>query len=231
MISRRGIHRLQSEEAKTTLSEYDSKKLLARYGIPVVQERLVSIPDEAVEAACELGMPVAVKLCAASLAHKTERGFVRLGISSGEAVRTAAQELQAAARPEDGDVGILVCSMVDGTRELIAGVATDPTFGRCVMLGVGGVLAEATADVTFRLLPITRVDALEMPADLRTQSLLGQFRGEPPINRDALASVLCGLSDLVTCESDVFSVDVNPLIVTNGQPMAVDALIEIRGAR
>jgi acetyl-CoA synthetase (ADP-forming) len=96
------------------------------------------------------------------------------------------------------------------------------------MLGVGGVLAEAVADVSFRLVPITRVDAEEMIDDLALQTLLGPFRGEPAVDRAAVADVLLGLSDAAGQRDDIASADLNPLLVVDGRPVAVDALVEVR---
>jgi acetyl-CoA synthetase (ADP-forming) len=210
-----------------TLSEADSKARLREHGVPVAAERLASTPDEAVAAAEALGYPVVAKLCGPTIAHKTERGLVRLGLRDADAVRAAAADLLAAATPEDGDVGVLVGEMVRGNRELIAGLVRDPQFGPCVMLGVGGVLAEALADVAFRLVPVERADAADLIDDLRTQALLGEFRGEPAVDRDALVDVLVGLSRLAESDSSVVSADVNPLIVRGGVPVAVDALVEL----
>ncbi|HMC41391.1 MAG TPA: acetate--CoA ligase family protein, partial [Acidimicrobiales bacterium] len=141
--------------ATSTLSEAESKRLLAAHGVPVVEERTAADPDTAARAAEELGYPAVAKLCGPAIAHKTERGLVRLNLSDESAVRAAAAELLDAARPEDGPVELLVARMVRGTRELIAGAHRDRQFGPVVMLGIGGVLAEALADVVFRLLPIT----------------------------------------------------------------------------
>ena len=141
----------------------------------------------------------------------------------------AAGELLAAATPEDGDVGVLIAPMVKGNRELIAGLADDQTFGMTVMLGVGGVLAEAVADVSFRLVPISRVDAEDMIDDLATQRLLGPFRGEPAVDRERLVDVLVGLSDASVANPNLRSADLNPLIIVDGVPVAVDALVELRG--
>lgn len=210
-----------------TLSEAESKARLREYGVPVARERLVATPDEAVAAAEELGYPVVAKLCGATIAHKTERGLVRLGLRDADAVGAAAADLLAAATPGDGDVGVLVGEMVRGNRELIAGLVRDPQFGPCVMLGVGGILAEAVADVAFRLVPLDRVDAEELVDDLRTQALLGAFRGEPAVDRDALVDVLVGLSRLAESDPAVVAADVNPLIVRDGRPVAVDALVEV----
>ena len=211
--------------AMPTLSEADSKQLLARFGVPVVPDRLVSDPDGAEAAAAGFGTPVAVKLCGPGIAHKTERKLVRLGLE-GSAVRQAAAELLAAARPGDGPVGLLVAPMVRGTRELIAGLHRDPRFGMTVMLGIGGVLAEALGDVAFRLLPLDAVDATELIEDLATRALLGPFRGEPAVDRDALAVVLLGLAAAAGAHPEIVAADLNPLIVADGKPVAVDALVE-----
>jgi succinyl-CoA synthetase beta subunit len=211
----------------TTLSEADSKRLLARYGVPVLDERTAAEAGAAVAAADAIGYPVVLKLCGERIAHKTERGLVRLGLRDAGAVRVAAGSLLAAARPDDGPVELLVAPMVRGTRELIAGLYADPQFGPCVMIGVGGVLAEALADVAFRLVPLTPVDADEIIDDLATGRLLGSFRGEPPVERAAVAEVLLGLSRVAQEEPGVRSVDVNPLVIVDGRPVAVDALVEL----
>lgn len=213
-----------------TLSEAASKRLLADYGVPVLDERTAAGPDEAAAAAADVGFPVVVKLCGDAIAHKTERGLVRLNLGDEEAVRAAARELLAAATPDDGDVELLVAPMVKGARELIAGLVRDPQFGPCVMLGVGGVLAEAIGDVAFRLVPLSEADADDLSDDLATQRLLGPFRGEPAVDRDALRAVVTGLSRLAQERPDVASVDLNPLIVVGGRPVAVDALVEIADA-
>jgi len=212
-----------------TLSEAESKALLARHGVPVPAEALVGSADEAVDAAERIGFPVVVKLCGAAIAHKTERGLVKLGLRDAAAVRAAAADLLGAARPEDGDVGLLVGAMVSGARELIAGYVRDDEFGPCVMLGVGGVLAEAVADVAFRLAPLSAVDADDLVDDLRSQALLGPVRGEPAVDRAALAGILLGLAAVGAGDDRIRSIDLNPLIISGGVPTAVDALVELDG--
>jgi acetyl-CoA synthetase (ADP-forming) len=211
-----------------TLSEAASKELLGRFGAPFPAEQVVANADGAVAAADALGYPVVVKLGGDAIAHKTERGLVRLALGSAEQVRDAADALLATATPEDGEVHLLVAPMLRATRELIAGLHRDPQFGMTVMLGVGGVLAEAVADVTFRLVPITPVDAEEMIEDLALQRLLGEFRGEPAVDRAVLADVLLGLSSAAEQRDDLASVDLNPLLIVDGRPLAVDALVELR---
>jgi len=211
-----------------TLSEAASKQLLTTHSIATVPGIVVPTASEAAVKAHEFGYPVVVKLCGDAIAHKTERGLVRLGLGDADAVREAAGELLALARPDDGIVELLVMPMVKGSRELIAGLHTDPQFGPCVMVGIGGVLAEAVHDVQFRLVPITDVDANEMIDGLRSQALLGAFRGEPPVDRDALVAILLGLSRAAETDHEIVSVDLNPLVIVDGIPLAVDALVELR---
>jgi acyl-CoA synthetase (NDP forming) len=213
---------------ESTLSEHDSKRLLASFGVPVARERLASDPEAAARAAGELGPPVALKLCGAGIAHKTERDLVRLSLASDDAVRAAAAELLGRARPEDGEVALLVAEMVPGRRELIAGLVRDPQFGPCVMLGLGGILTEALGDVVFAAAPLSDAEARRLPGRLQASRLLTQpFRGEPPVDPDALAGLLVGLGRLAVERPDVRSVDLNPLIVRDGAPVAVDALVEL----
>lgn len=210
-----------------TLSEHESKALLRAYGIPAAAEQVIADPAGAADAATAVGFPVVLKLCGAAIAHKTERNLVRLGLADAAAVRAAAAELWALRRADDGDVSLLVAEMVRGRRELIAGVVRDPQFGPCVMLGVGGIFAEAVGDVVFASAPLGRDEALGAIDRLRSTRLLGAFRGEPPVDREALAAILVGLGRLAVERPDVASVDVNPLIVRDGAPIAVDALVEL----
>ena len=210
-----------------TLSESDSKLLLAPFGIPVVPDRLVNDGDQARIAGDELGYPVVAKLCGDAIAHKTERGLVRLNLRDGDALAEAVNDLLGRVTSEDGEVAVLVAPMVSGSRELIAGMQRDPQFGPTVLVGIGGVVAEALADVAIRLVPLGEVDAGEMLDDLAAQKLLAAFRGEPAVDRDAMVSVLLGLARLAAERPEVRSVDLNPLIITDGRPVAVDALVEV----
>lgn len=215
--------------AHTTLSERDSKALLAAHGVPIAEERFVTDAFSAGTAADELGYPVVAKLNGDAIAHKTERGLVKLRLGDRAAVETAATELLAAAHPDDGEVSVLVAPMISGNRELIAGIVHDAQFGPTVMLGVGGILAEAVADVAFRPAPVDHVTASEMIDDLATQLLLGEFRGEAAVDRDQLVELIVGLGRLAAERDDLASVDINPLIVQpDGRLVAVDGLVELR---
>ena len=211
------------------LSEFDSKQLLRSYGVPTVEEALATSAEEAVSRANDLGYPVAVKLCAAGLAHKTERNLVRLGLKDDASVRAAATELLGRRTSTESDARLLVQRMIAGRRELILGLTRDPQFGPCVMLGLGGILAEAIRDVVFRIAPITSIDASEMVDELKAAHLLGPFRGEPAVDREALAASLVALARIGIEHASIVSIDVNPMIVCGARPIAVDALVE-RGA-
>lgn len=210
--------------AMGVLSEFESKQLLASHGIVVSQDKLAESADEAVAASEEIGGPVAVKLCSRSLAHKSERGLVRLGLGNPEEVRSAAEGLLAAATEDDGDVALLVSEMVTGHRELIAGVVHTGQFGAALMLGLGGVLAEAMGEAVFRLIPVSAADCQDMIDDLGMAALLGPLRGEPAVNRIALTEALLGLAEVAGHEG-IEAIDVNPLVIREGLPVAVDALV------
>ena len=215
----------------STLSEFASKEILARHGLPILQERVVASSSEVSGVLAQMSLPVVAKLCGPSIAHKTERGLVKLNLQTIDDVCKAVDDLLAAAVPADGQVEVLIAPMVKSSREFIAGVVRDAQFGSNVMLGVGGVLAEAIADVVFRPVPLSVHDAHEMVSELRSQKLLGEFRGEPAVSVDALVSVLMALSRVSVDRSDIASIDLNPLLVTGtGEVVAVDALVEIEDA-
>lgn len=212
-----------------TLSEHESKQLLRSAGIAIPEDRLVESADAAVRAAAELGFPVALKLCGRKIAHKTERGLVRLGLADAQAVRSAAESLLAARRADDGDARLLVCKMVAGRREVIAGMVRDPQFGPCVMLGLGGIFAEAVGDVAFAVAPLAKGDAEDLIDALQYKNILGAFRGEPAVDRRKLATVLEALGRLGAERPDIKSIDVNPLILAGDTPVVIDALVELEG--
>ncbi|MCW5729697.1 MAG: acetate--CoA ligase family protein [Alphaproteobacteria bacterium] len=204
------------------LSEWDSKRLLAAYGIPVAKERLAASPDEAVAAADEIGLPVAIKGCHWTLQHKTELDLVRLGLGDAMSVRAAAGEI-AARLPEGG--ALLVQEMIGGRRELLMGLTRDPQFGACVSIGVGGIFAELLQDVTFRVVPFDRLEAACMLDELRHGAILGRFRGMPEVDRGILEGSLLGLCRLAQELPMIREVDINPMIVAGDRPIAVDALV------
>ena len=211
-----------------TLSESASKELLSPFGFPFAQEFLVSTAIEAGDAAERLGFPVVAKLNGDAIAHKTERGLVRLKLPNRDAVESAAAELLAMATSSDGDVQMLITPMIQGSRELIVGMINDPVFGRTAMLGLGGIFAEVIGDVVFAPLPIDTAGALSMIGALKNRNILQEFRGEDAVDEQALCAALIALSGACDSRSDIVSIDINPLIVQrDGSIVAVDALVEL----
>jgi acyl-CoA synthetase (NDP forming) len=214
------------------LSESDSKRLLADLGARVPRERTTHDPADAQRLADEIGYPVVVKLIGPRLAHKSERGLVKLALRDGDAVRDAAMEVFQLRRDDDGDVSILIAEQVQGSRELIIGAVRDPVFGPVVVVGAGGVAAEALRDVQMRVAPIERGDLDEMLDQLATYGVYGEFRGQQAVNRDVLWSTVQAVMHLLSNDDTVQSVEVNPVIVTpNGDAIAVDALVEVGAER
>ncbi len=214
--------------AGSTLSERESKELLAAYWIAVPAERVVTSPSEAAAAARHAGFPVVMKIASADIAHKSDLGLVALGVrDEGEARRTFRRLVATAEEVAPGAAvdGVLVAETVPGI-ETVAGVAHDALFGPVVMFGLGGVLVEVLRDVTFRVPPFSARDAAAMLGELRGAALLGSVRGRPAADRGALVDVLMSLQRLaVDLEGEVAEVDVNPLLAGPTGAVAADALV------
>jgi acetyltransferase len=205
-----------------------SKQLLAPFGFPFATEAVVATAHEAADAADAMGYPVVAKLNGDSIAHKTERGLVRLKLANRAAVEQAATQLLAMATPEDGAVQLLIAKMIDGSRELIFGMVHDPVFGKTAMLGLGGIFAEVIQDVVFAPMPLDLIAAERMINGLKHQAILRDFRGEAAVDKQALARALVALSSTCEAHPEIVSIDINPLIVQrDGSLVAVDALVEI----
>mgnify|MGYP001478986007 FL=1 len=213
------------ENGQKTLSEYESRLVIESAGVFVSAAELAKTRDEAIEAAEKMGFPVVLKGCSAELAHKTEAGMVALNINSPEQVARVFDELIGKVKNLDG---ILVEKMVRGNREFVIGLTRDSSFGPCVMFGLGGIFTEALKDVTFRVAPLTREDALEMIDEIKTKKLLGEFRGSPAVDREALAKALVGVGDLGVRYDAIAEIDINPLIICGDKPVAVDALVVLK---
>ncbi len=210
-----------------TLSESESKQVLRDAGIKIPAERLAADPDAAVEAADALGLPVALKLCGRGIAHKTERNLVRLDLIDEADIRMEAEELLGLRRADEADAQILVQSIVTGSRELIVGMVRDPQFGPCVMLGLGGVFAEALRDVAFAVAPLGPYDVQDLVSALECRAVLGEFRGEPAADLGQLGQILETLGRLGLERPDIRSIDLNPIILMGPDPVIVDALVEL----
>ncbi|MBN2297188.1 MAG: acetate--CoA ligase family protein [Deltaproteobacteria bacterium] len=210
-----------------TLSEYESKKVLDAYSIPVTKELVTTSLADAKRFASEIGYPVALKGSSSTLTHKTELNLIELNIKDEEGLENAYKALEE--RGKGKLDGILVQQMIRGEREFVAGLIRDPQFGPCVMFGLGGIFTEVLKDVTFRVAPLEKRDALEMMDEIRAKKLLDEFRGKPAVNRDVLADALINLGRIGLEIDEIDEIDINPLIVQGDTPIAVDALIVLRG--
>ena len=211
------------------LNEYESKCLLDAYSIPVTKEFVATSIKDAISYAQEIGYPVVLKGSSRTLTHKTEHKLIELGIDSDQALEKAYNALQERGKGQLD--GILVQQMVKGERELVAGLIRDPQFGPCVMFGLGGIFTEVLKDVTFRVAPLEMRDALEMMDEIRARKLLDAFRGKPAVNRDVLAKALINLGRIGLEIDEVAEIDINPLIIHEDMPIAVDALVILRNPK
>ncbi|NLA27151.1 MAG: acetate--CoA ligase family protein [Firmicutes bacterium] len=204
------------------LDEFSSKRVLAAYGIPTSAEKLVFSAAEAAAGARSLGYPVVLKGCSEEIAHKTGKGLIHLNLKEEAAVRRSFEEIWEAAGEE---IPVLVARMVRGDRELVAGALRHPGFGSCVMFGLGGIFTEVLRDTLFRLAPLSRKEAMEMLDGIRAKDLLGEFRGMPAADREALTSILQKVGDLLLIHPEIKEIDLNPIILEGSRPVVVDALI------
>jgi acyl-CoA synthetase (NDP forming) len=199
------------------LESDEARALLVAYGIPVVEERVAQTPEEAAQAAAELGFPAVVKTALAG-AHKTETGGVELDLPDGDAVREAAERIGGP---------VLVQPMRSGSAELLAGLVQDALFGPLVALGPGGVMAELIGDAGIRIAPLTDVDAQELVLGGKTGALVRGYRGKPAADADAVIDLLHRLSALGEDLPEVAELDLNPVLVSAEGCVAVDARVRV----
>ncbi|UCD85824.1 MAG: acetate--CoA ligase family protein [Deltaproteobacteria bacterium] len=213
------------KKGQKALSEYESKKFLASYKIPTVKEGLATNKKEAVAIAKKIGFPVVLKGCAPEITHKTELNLVKLNISNEKELASAYKEIQGKADALDG---VLVQKMVKAARELVIGLTRDPQFGPCVMFGLGGIMTEILKDVSFRVAPLELRDAREMVREIKAHKILDDFRGEGPVDLDILCNCLISVGKIGLDYEQVKEIDINPLLVAKGKPVAVDALVVLQ---
>ncbi len=213
-------------EGRKTLSEYESKDFLKSYGIPVTREILVRTREECKKATQAIGYPLVLKGCSPHLAHKTEKGLVRVDIRSEQEAVLAFDDLTS--RMEGNEKDILVQEMIKGTRELVAGMTRDPQFGPCVMFGLGGIFTEILKDIVFRVAPLEKRDALEMTQEIKAHKILGAVRGMPAADMDLLCDILVKVGEIGMENEFIQEIDINPLILSGTKPVAVDALIVLK---
>jgi acyl-CoA synthetase (NDP forming) len=210
-------------EGKTTLSEYESKQVLAAYQIPVTKEVLVEDVKDLAKAAQQIGYPLVIKGCSSDISHKTEKGLIRVDIRNEDEAVKAFEEIMA---DMDGkENAVLVQEMVKGQRELVIGLTRDAQFGPCVMFGLGGIFTEILKDISFRIAPLEKRDALEMMRDIKGHKILDAVRGMEAADLDVLADILIKVGQIGMENDRIKEIDINPVILSGSKPIAVDALV------
>ncbi|MER3450192.1 MAG: hypothetical protein C4315_10640, partial [Chloroflexota bacterium] len=214
------------------LGPAETWQLLSCYGLNVVDQILARTPEEAAQAAANLGGEVVLKAFAPGLTHKTERGAVRLGLRDPEEVRQAATEMASRLGAQGlHEVTFVVQRYVTGGVEMLAGMVHDRHFGPIIVCGAGGIFVELLKDVAVRLTPLTREDAAEMVRELRSYPLLTGFRGSPPVDVAAFEETLLRLSTLAEDLPDVAEVDLNPVLVRERGAVILDARVRVEPAQ
>jgi acyl-CoA synthetase (NDP forming) len=206
------------------LTEHEAKKVLSKYGILVTQGSIAKSADEAFRLASSIGFPVAMKISSPDISHKSDVGGVVLNIKK-EDVKAAYSDMISNVRkavPGANIEGVLVQQMAPSGHEVIVGIKKDAQFGHALMFGLGGIFVEIYKDVSFRVTPIDKKEALEMISEIKGYPILKGIRGRKPADIDAVADVLVSVSELAQKEN-IVELDINPLIVGEKGAVAVDA--------
>ena len=220
-------------EGREQLTTRESIDVLDAYGIRVCKSGFAKSEDEAVTIADSIGYPVVMKMTSKTTSHKTDVGGVRVNIQSAEQLRAEYQDLISKLEEKgllEGLEGVIIQEMVKGNREMVCGIATDPQYGPMMMFGLGGVFIEVMKDVTFRIAPLTDVDAKEMIKSVKAYKLLEGARGTKPAQMEQIEETLLRLSQLVNDFKFIDELDINPLLISEktGEGIAVDGRIKVR---
>lgn len=210
-------------DGRRVLSEHESKEVLRAYGIPVTKEKEIFDEWALGEALAEIGFPLVMKASGPNLSHKTESGLVLIDIRNEQEATAAFKKIRNELKSED--VSVLVQEMIKGRRELVAGLTRDPQFGPCVMFGLGGIFTEILQDISFRVAPIEKPEALEMIDEIKARKILEAIRGMPAADIDQLADILIKVGEIGLEHASIKEIDINPIILSGERPIAVDALI------
>jgi acyl-CoA synthetase (NDP forming) len=216
------------KQGRRALDENAGKALLARHGIAVPKTRIVTGPEGVEAAFAALKPPVVVKVMSPDILHKSDAGGVRVGLKSAAEAKEAIAAMAALPKIRGARIdGWLLEEMAPAGQEMVVGGLRDPQFGPLVMVGLGGIFVEVLADVSFRICPITRLDAEEMLDELKGAAVLKGARGRRPVSREAIVDVLMRMGGedglLMRYADDIQEADVNPLIVSEAGAVAVDA--------
>ncbi len=220
-------------EGREQLTTRESIDVLDAYGIRVCKSGFAKSEDEAVSIADSIGYPVVMKMTSKTTSHKTDVGGVRVNIQSAEQLRAEYQDLIAKLTEKgllEGLEGVIIQEMVKGSREMVCGIATDPQYGPMMMFGLGGVFIEVMKDVTFRIAPLTDMDAKDMIKSVKAYKLLQGARGTTPAQMEQIEETLLRLSQLVSDFKFIDELDINPLLISEktGEGIAVDGRIKVR---
>ncbi len=217
------------KHGRKLLTEQESKKVLAAYGVPATRDKLAKDMDEATKFAREIGFPVVLKISSPDISHKTDAGGVKLGLKTEPEVEWAFDVVMENARkfaPEAKISGVLVQNMAPPGREVIVGMHRDQVFGPVVMFGLGGVFVEVLRDVSFRVASeMTRQDALGMILEIKGAPYLQQYRGMKAADLNFIADTIMNIAEIARNNSEISEIDVNPLFVYEKGGVAVDARI------
>jgi len=205
------------EDGRSVLTEIEAKQVFSAFRLPITTTRLASSEEEAIRMANEIGYPVVMKIVSPEIIHKSDAGGVKVNIKDDAAAREAYRTILANAKAYKADAnihGVAIQEMAPWGTEVILGSVNDPTFGPTVMFGLGGIFVEVLKDVTFRVTPVTNGQALHMLGEIRGAPVLAGTRGEPPRDRQALASVLCDYSNMIlSLQDEISESDANPVLV------------------
>jgi acyl-CoA synthetase (NDP forming) len=223
--SAEGVGPQADEQGRRILDEHEAKKWFKALDLNVVKEAIARDLDEAISVAEKMGFPVVLKGRVEGKVHKTEAGLVKLNLWNADQINLAYQEmLGLKPKPQS----FLLQPMLKGDLELILGITRDPQFGPALMLGLGGIHAEIYRDVIFRLPPLNEKDVLEMVLELKGQALFKGYRGSKPVNMKSLTDWLIKLGRLALTFEKIQEIDINPLLIVDGEPVAVDATIILK---
>ena len=215
---------------RDSLTAPEGKLICDAYGIAVPQEGVAASAVEAQKLAAAMGFPVVMKIVSPDILHKTEAGGVLVGVKSAEEAAKGYDTIIANARKYKADaqiIGVQVQQMLKGGQEVIIGAVTDNSFGKLVAFGLGGVLVEVLKDITFRLAPATREDALSMLDGIQAAEMLKGVRGSDPVDREALAKLIVGVSELVSDFPEISEMDLNPVFAAKDSAIAADVRIVV----
>lgn len=216
------------KEGRKYLLEPEAKAICVRYGIPVTNFKVASNEREAVQFAAEIGFPVVLKIVSPDIIHKFDVGGVILNINSETEVRTAYNKILENVKKHKSNArirGILVQEMAPQSTEVIVGATKDPQFGPALMFGLGGIFVEVLKDVTFRIAPLSESDAREMITEVKAYPILKGYRGQPPVDVEAIVKILLNTSRLMMEHPEIKELDLNPIMVYEKGAKTVDARI------